>query len=105
MATGTLRVTPEKLRSTSGQFEQSNTKVSTLTQQMTDIAKELSSTWGGEAAQMYYSKLNGLNGDIQKLTRMITEHINDLNSIAQQYENAEKNNLSTASALGTSGIA
>jgi WXG100 family type VII secretion target len=101
---GNLRVTPEKLRSTSGQFAQSNTNVSKLTQQMMNIASELNSTWAGEAARTYYDKLKGLDQDIQKLTRMIKEHTEDLENMAKLFENAEKMNMATVGALGTSGI-
>ena len=61
--TGNLRVTPEKLISTSTQFGQSDSKVNTLTQSMMDIANQLNSTWAGEAATGYYTKLKGLQAD------------------------------------------
>lgn len=104
MAMGNLRVTPETMLSTSAQFAESNASVQTLTQQMMNIASELSNTWAGEAAQAYYNKLKGLEPDVQKLLRMIKEHADDLQSMAKAYQNAEKLNQQTAGSLGTSGI-
>jgi len=101
---GNLRVTPETMLSIAGQFGQSNTNVSNLTQQMMSIASELSNTWAGEAAQSYYAKLKGLEPDVQKLIRMIKEHTDDLQNMAKAYQNAEKLNQATAASLGTSGI-
>ena len=97
--TGNLRVTPEKLISTSTQFGQSDSKVNTLTQNMMDIANQLSSTWAGEAATGYYSKLKGLQADMQKLHKMIQEHTTDLQDMAKAYQEAEKANVQTASGL------
>lgn len=102
--TGNLRVTPEKMISVSTQFGQADSKVSSLTKQMMDIASQLKGTWAGEAANAYYSKLQGLSGDIQKLHKMIQEHTTDLQEMAKTYQNAEKSNLQTAQALKTNEI-
>ena len=102
--TGTLRVTPEKMLAVSGQFGQSDSTVNGLTQQMMDIVTQLNSTWAGEAATAYYSKLKGLEGDMQKLHRMIQEHTTDLSDMAKTYQEAEKANLQTANELKTNEI-
>lgn len=102
--TGNLRVTPEKMISVSGQFGQSDSKVNSLTQSMMDIVNQLNSTWAGEAATGYYTKLKGLSGDMQKLHRMIQEHTTDLQDMARTYQEAEKANLQTANALKTNEI-
>ncbi len=102
--TGNLRVTPEKMISTSTQFQQSDNTVNNLTKSMVDIASQLSGTWAGEAATGYYTKLKGLEGDIQKLHKMIQEHTTDLQDMARAYQEAEKANLQTANALKTNEI-
>lgn len=102
--TGNLRVTPEKLISTSSQFQQCDNTVNTLTQNVMDIVGQLSSTWAGEAATEYYNKLKGLQGDVQKLHKMIQEHTTDLQDMAKAYQEAEKSNVQTASALKTNEI-
>lgn len=102
--TGNLRVTPEKMISVSGQFGQSDSKVNSLTQSMMDIVNQLNSTWAGDAATGYYTKLKGLDGDMQKLHKMIQEHTTDLQDMARTYQEAEKANLQTANALKTNEI-
>jgi len=102
--TGNLRVAPEKLISMSTQFGQSGTTVNNLTQQMMDIVNQLSSTWAGEAATGYYTKLKGLEADMNKLHKMIQEHTTDLNDMGKTYQQAEKDNVQTANALKTNEI-
>ena len=102
--TGNLRVTPEKLISASTQFSQSDSTVNNLTTQMMGIVDQLNSTWAGEAASGFYAKLKGLQGDMQKLHKMIQEHTTDLNDMAKTYQQAEKENVQTASALKTNEI-
>lgn len=101
---GILRVTPEKMLSVSGQFQQSDTTVNNLTKNMLDIVNQLNSTWAGEAATGYYSKLKALDTDMQKLHKMIQEHATDLQDMAKTYQEAEKANLQTANALKTNEI-
>lgn len=104
MMTGSLRTTPEKLISTSSQFQQCDSTVNSLTQNMMDIVGQLSSTWAGEAATEYYNKLKGLQGDVQKLHKMIQEHTTDLQDMAKIYQDAEKDAQQTSSALKTNEI-
>lgn len=101
---GNLRVTPETMLSISSQFGDCNNQVKTLTSQMLNIVGELNSTWAGEAATLFYSKLKGLEPDMQKLFNMIKEHTDDLQTMAKTYQQAEKANQQTASALTTAGI-
>ncbi len=96
---GNLRVTPEKMISISGQFGSSNSTVKNLTNNMLNIASALKSTWGGEAANTYYQKLNGLTNDMNKLYKMIKEHTDDLQLMAKTYQTAERANQATASSL------
>lgn len=102
--TGNLRVTPEKLISMSQQFQTSDNNVNNLTRNMMDIVSQLSSTWAGDAATGYYTKLKGLQGDMDKLHKMIQEHTADLQEMARTYQSAEQANVQTASALKTNEI-
>ena len=43
-----------------------------------------------EAASAYINKFNELEDDMQMINKKITEHVNDLQEMAQQYEAAEK---------------
>ena len=96
---GILKVTPEKLRSASGEFAGTNSQVQAITGQMTDLVNSLNSIWYGEAADAFKGKFNQLADDIERIHRMIDEHVKDLQEMATQYENAEKLSIDSANAL------
>ncbi len=96
---GTLRVTPEQLESTAGEFSTKATTVGNLTTQMTELVTGLSSVWEGDAATAYTNKFRQLDDDIQKMIRMVQEHSTDLSEMAQVYRDAETANTEEAEAL------
>ena len=100
-----LRVTPEKLKNKSQEFNACDRQVQTLTQQMLDIVGQLSGTWAGEAATAYHNKLKGMSNDMQKLHKMINEHTTDLNEIATTYQQSEQRAVQAASNLKVNTIA
>lgn len=97
--TGQLLVTPEQLISTSNEFSSTNTQVKTITNQMLEIIKGMSATWEGEANTAYLNKFNQLSDDMDKIYRMINEHVEDLQEMAANYQQAENTNIETAGAL------
>ena len=99
-----LRVTPEKLKNKSQEFNASDRQVQTLTRQMLDIVGQLSGTWAGDAASAYYTKLKGMSNDMQKLHKMINEHTTDLNEIATTYQQSEQRAVQAASSLKVNNI-
>lgn len=101
---GTLRVTPEKLISTSESFSQSASTVQNLTSNMLSTVDSLNSTWAGEAASAYYTKAHGLEESMNKMFRMIQEHSSDLQAMAQAYQEAEQVGQENAQALQTDVI-
>lgn len=105
MATGILRVTPEKLQSTACSFESYASKVQNLTQQMTSIVTSLSGqVWSGQAASAYVNKFNGLQDDMNRIYKMIKEHSDDLIQMAQEYSRAESENANLANSLSADVI-
>lgn len=101
--TGTINVSPEKLLSTSSDFASQGNTISSLTSEMLNLIASLSSAWEGEAANTYMTKFRSLETDIQVLNRMIQEHVNDLQQMANLYMSAEQSNTEAAAALA-SGI-
>jgi len=89
MAAGILKVTPEKLLEASNEFSISGKNISSLTAEMMTIINGLKSVWQGEAANAYTNKFNALSDDIEKLNRIIQEHVTDLSEMARTYEAAE----------------
>ena len=101
--TGTINVSTEKLLSTSSEFSTQGNTISSLTSEMLNLVGSLSSAWEGEAATAYMTKFRSLETDIQTLNRMIQEHVNDLQQMANIYNEAEQSNADTAASLA-SGI-
>lgn len=97
--TGSLRVTPEKLISTAQGFQTTAGTIGRLTSNMLSTVESLNSTWAGEAATGYYSKAKNLQPSIQKMLSMIKEHVQDLNDMARNYQEAERTAQSNAEAL------
>ena len=105
MASGFLRVSPDVLKTTAGNFGGSASKVQSLTQQMTSIVTSLSGeVWSGDAATAYVNKFNGLQDDMDRIYKMIKEHSDDLIQMAQQYSTAESTNTELANSLSSDVI-
>ncbi len=102
---GTLRVTPEKLIQSAQEFASSAGTVQNLTGTMIQTADSLNSTWQGEAATAFSTKMHGLQDSINKMVRMINEHSTDLQDMAEVYKQAEQANQESAAALQTDVIA
>lgn len=96
---GFLKVDPQKLISTADEFNTTGGQVKGLTDQMITIIDSLKSAWEGEAATTYNTKFHALQDDMDKMYRMIQEHVKDLNEMAQQYMSAENANIDTGSSL------
>lgn len=96
---GILKVDPQKLISTADEFNTTGGQVHTLTEQMITIVDSLKSTWEGDASTAYSTKFHQLEDDMEKMHRMIDEHVKDLNEMAQQYITAENTNMDTGNSL------
>lgn len=101
--TGIINVSQDKLLETSSEFSTQGNTISGLTSEMVNLVTSLASSWEGDAATAYITKFKGLESDIQILNRMIQEHVNDLQQMAEVYGSAEQQNLDDANSL-TSGI-
>ena len=101
---GMLRVTPEKLLQTSGEFAALGNQMKNLTGQMLSLVRKLNGVWQGEAASAYGGRFDSLSPDMEKLYRMIQEHAQDLQEMAIQYQNAEKGNTDQGSSLSSNII-
>lgn len=103
--TGTLKVTPEKLKSTATSFQTTGNQVKNLTEQMTSLVTSLTgNVWSGDAASTYVKKFKGLQNDINRMVKMINEHVTDLQTMAAEYEKTEAANVAAANALSSDVI-
>lgn len=89
---GILKVTPEKLVQTSGEFASAGSQMKSLTGEMLTLIRSLRSSWQGEAATAYGNRFDSLSQDMDKLYRMVQEHAEDLQEMARQYQSAESGN-------------
>lgn len=96
---GILRVTPEKLLQTSGEFAALGSQMKSLTGEMLSLVRKLNGVWQGEAATAYGNRFDSLSPDMEKLYRMVQEHVQDLQEMARQYQTAEKGNMDQGSSL------
>lgn len=96
---GIIKVTPEKLISTAEEFNNVNSQVRNLTQQMIQTVDSLKSAWEGEAATAYNTKFHQLDDDMERMHSMINEHVTDLKEMARQYQTAEQANAEIGNSL------
>lgn len=97
---GTLKVEPSRLKSTANNFQSTGQHIQRMTQAMTTIVNQLSGqVWSGEAADAYKRKFGQLQDDINRMVKMINEHVTDLNEMASEYERAENANKALANSL------
>lgn len=99
---GTLLVTPEKLMETASAFQAQAAQVKGLHDSM--LTKIRGLNWEGQAAEAYKAKFNALETSMNKINSMITEHVNDLNAMAEEYGRAESAAASAADSLPPSTL-
>ena len=97
--TGTLKVKPQNLISASTEFNNSASRMQTITGEMMSIVRSTTGAWQGEAQSTYNNSFNQLDDDMQKLYRLVSEHSTDLNDMAQEYIRVENLNQQAAAAL------
>lgn len=98
---GILKVTPEKLIQTSGEFAATGGQMKNLTGEMMSLVQEMKGIWQGEASASYSSKFNSLQTDMDKLCRMVQEHVEDLQEMAAHYQQAEQGNSDQSGSLNS----
>lgn len=101
---GILKVTPEKLVQTSGEFSAVGNQMKSLTGEMMAKVDSLKGIWQGEAASAYGNKFHSLQSDMDKLYRMVQEHVADLQEMAGEYQRAEAGNTEEGSSLNANII-
>ena len=96
---GILKVTPEKLIQTSGEFAAVGSQMKNLTSEMMSRVQGMKSVWQGEASAAYAGKFSGLQSDMNRLYRMVQEHADDLQQMASAYQKAEAGNTEQGNGL------
>lgn len=101
---GILKVTPEKLIQTSGEFATTGNQMKSLTSEMMSLVQGMKGIWQGEAANAYGNKFQSLQTDMDKLYRMVQEHVKDLQEMAALYQKAEAGNAQQGGSLNSNVV-
>ena len=101
---GILKVTPEKLMQTSGEFATMGNQMKNLTSEMMEQVQGMKSIWQGEAAAAYGNKFHSLQSDMDRLYRMVQEHVSDLQEMASHYQKAEEGSTQQGAGLSANVI-
>ena len=102
---GILKVTPERLAAAAGELEANGSSMKSCTDEMISLVNEISAdVWSGDAASAYKSRFAGLQGDMDRIWKMINEHVRDLNEMANNYNMAETENQELTGSLSTQVI-
>ncbi len=100
-----IKVESSKLISTATAFQNTGNTVRNLTAEMTQLVVGLTGgVWNGEEAEAYVNKFRGLQDDIEKMNKMISEHVSDLNEIAREYDTASNKTISEINTLSSDVI-
>ena len=92
-----LKAKVDTLRQLNGQFKNQ-------VGELEATESNLNGMWEGEASTAYIAKFRGLEDDIQRMTRMIQEHSEDLQEMARIYSEADMANAEDANSLSADVI-
>ncbi|MBR4574121.1 MAG: WXG100 family type VII secretion target [Lachnospiraceae bacterium] len=99
-----LKVTPEKLMETAGEFANTEANIRSLTTEMTAIVDSFKPIWQGEAAMGFANRFASLTDDMARLYAMIRKHSDDLMEMANEYRLAESQSADLAGGLATEAV-
>lgn len=98
-----FRVTPEEVKNTGAAFDEKGKKVESLANTANQTVQSLTGKiWSGEAATKYTTQFNALYNDVAAIQQLITKMVEQLNTIATQYEQTEATNTDQAGGLSGS---
>jgi len=101
---GTILVTTEALTQKSEEFGTKSNEVKALHDDMLAKVRALMGIWEGNAASAYSNKFNALSTGMDRIYRMIQEHVSDLISMAETYAAAESAAVSEIEGLPASNL-
>jgi WXG100 family type VII secretion target len=94
-----LKVTPEKLIETAGEFQNTESNIRTITQEMISIVESFKPIWQGEAATGFSNRFAALSDDMNRLYALIRKHSDNLTEMAEEYRRAEDESSALAQSI------
>ena len=102
----TIRVTPKELQDKAKMMESAGNEIKNLSQNMTAKVTELTGRiWSGDAQQAYVNRFKSLQGDIDRLNKLVADEAQHLYTIAAEYSKTEETNISASGNLSEHVIA
>ena len=100
-----IRVTPEELKAAASRMETHADTMQAKTDQMYEIVMSLTGRiWSGEAQNEYTDRFFMLKENIIALHKLVNDHVDHLNMIANEYQSAENANMDVAASLSSEVI-
>lgn len=91
-----FRVSSAELRQKAEQLEQMNTQFKNAVEALANQEQSLATMWEGEAQKAFRTAFNNDRQQFDNFYNGIAKYIQALRDAAQQYDQAEAKNLSTA---------
>ncbi len=86
---GRILVSTQDLMNAANEFQWRSNNISSITTEMLNLARGLSSQWEGTAAESFVSRFNELEDDMAMVKNMITTYMEKLEEIASIYAEVE----------------
>lgn len=91
-----ITVTTSQLTSKANELKSYNTKFKTQVENLKQQESSLNSMWDGEANDAFHKAFDKDVTQMNNFYNAIEKYVQSLNEIIKNYENAESNNLKTA---------
>lgn len=91
-----IKVTPKELRSKAQQLQNYNKQFRSEVEKMVGYRTQLDSMWDGEARNAFDRAFDADKNKWDLFARNIDDYVQKMIEAAETYENAEQNNLQTA---------
>lgn len=87
---GQIRITPDQMRSRSGEYRAEAQKVQEVIAKMDSLLAALQSEWEGQSSQAYAQRFGELRPGFVKAQQLIEEIARSLDSTAQALESTDQ---------------
>jgi len=101
---GTLKVTPEELKTQSGNVRTRIQSLEASFETMNTLIEGTTAYWTGSAAEAHREDYQGKKNTIKEMLSRYTEHVRDLETMAGVYQEAETQAASLADELPASSL-
>ncbi|WP_143315250.1 WXG100 family type VII secretion target [Clostridium sp. HBUAS56017] len=87
---GKIRVTPEELRRSSGQFKNGSQSTQQLLNKLTSEVNKMSNAWEGAAHNSFFEKYKSLQPSLKEFVQVLQDISKQLDGVAKTMEDVDK---------------